>query len=117
MQVREIYDSWRKQEHGCYKEELDRVEDLRVARELSGDSQGEDPSPKKKELEGKKYLDPVKEHLPWHPLVVREEGGWVARNVGVQVSGYATRIMRAWTGVWWVGVACVGVGIGSGRQG
>ena len=57
------------------QEELDRVEDLRVARELSGDSQGEDPSPKKKELEGKKYLDPVKEHLPWHPLVVREEGG------------------------------------------
>ena len=61
------------------QEELDRVEDLRVARELSGGSHDEDVSPKKKELEGKKYLDPLKEHLPWNPVVVKDEedrAGW-----------------------------------------
>ena len=57
------------------QEELDRVEDLRVARELSGGVHDEDVSPKKKELEGKKYLDPIKEHLPWNPMVVKDEEG------------------------------------------
>ena len=57
------------------QEELDRVEDLRVARELSGGSQDEEVSPRKKELEGKKYLDPIKEHLPWNPVVVKDEDG------------------------------------------
>ena len=57
------------------QEELDRVEDLRVARELSGGAQDEEVSPKKKELEGKKYLDPIKEHLPWNPVVVKDEEG------------------------------------------
>ena len=54
---------------------LDRVEDLRVARELSGGVHDEDVSPKKKELEGKKYLDPIKEHVPWNPMVVKDEEG------------------------------------------
>ena len=57
------------------QEELDRVEDIRMARELSGDSLAEDVSPKKKELEGKKYFDPIKEHLPWSPVVVKDENG------------------------------------------
>ena len=57
------------------QEELDRVEDLRVARELSGGSAEEEVSPRKKELEGKKYLDPIREHLPWNPVVVKDEEG------------------------------------------
>ena len=57
------------------QEELDSVEDLRVARELSGGAHDEEVSPKKKELEGKKYLDPIKEHLPWNPVVVKDEEG------------------------------------------
>ena len=57
------------------QEEMDRVEDLRVARELSGGAHDEEVSPKKKELEGKKYLDPIKEHLPWNPVVVKDDEG------------------------------------------
>ena len=57
------------------QEEQDRVEDLRVARELSGDCTDDDVSPKKKELEGKKYLSPLKEHLPWNPVVAKDSAG------------------------------------------
>ena len=58
--------------------ELDRIEDLRVARELSGEVVDND-SPKKKEIEGKKYFDPMKEHLTWNPILVKDENslaGW-----------------------------------------
>merc|ERR1719431_1518171 len=75
-----ITDSFRVRRVGLWnfvsvQEEMDRVEDLRVARELSGDDPEEEASPKKKEVEGKKYLEPVKEHLPWHPVVVKDEAG------------------------------------------
>ena len=55
--------------------ELDRIEDIRVARELSGDVGDGDSSPKKKELEGKKYFDPLKEHLAWNPMILKDEDG------------------------------------------
>ena len=56
--------------------EMDRVEDLRVARELSGDVASDtDSSPKKKDDEGRKYFDPIKEHLVWNPIRVRDVSG------------------------------------------
>jgi len=55
--------------------EMDRVEDLRVARELSGDVDDAEISPKKNDLEGKKYFDPIKEHLTWNPINLKNEDG------------------------------------------
>jgi len=55
--------------------EMDRVEDLRVARELSGDVDEAEISPKKNDLEGKKYFDPIKEHLTWNPINLKNEDG------------------------------------------
>ena len=57
------------------QEEMDRVEDVRVAKELSGQSWGEENTLDNKESEGKKYFDPLKEHLSWNPLLVKEESG------------------------------------------
>ena len=62
------------------QKEMDRVEDIRVAKELSGDTEIEgENSPKKREDEGRKYFDPIKEHLVWNPIVVMNENndpGW-----------------------------------------
>ena len=55
--------------------ELDRIEDLRVARELSGGTVVDNDSPKKKDNEGKKYFDPIREHLTWNPILVKDENG------------------------------------------
>ena len=59
------------------QKELDRGEDIRVAKELSGDTEADDgeDSPKKKEDEGRKYFDPIREHLVWNPIVVKNESG------------------------------------------
>jgi len=49
-----------------------------LGRELSGEVVDND-SPKKKEIEGKKYFDPMKEHLTWNPILVKDENslaGW-----------------------------------------
>ena len=52
--------------------ELDRVEDLRVARELSGDVG--DQTLKKDETD-RKYFDPLREHVVWNPVIVKDEAG------------------------------------------
>ena len=59
------------------QKELDRVEDIRVAKELSGDTEADssDISPKKTEDEGRKYFDPIREHLVWNPIVIKNESG------------------------------------------
>ena len=59
------------------QKELDRIEAIRVAKELSGDTEteGSDSSPKKGEDEDRKYFDPIKEHLVWNPIVVKNDGG------------------------------------------
>jgi len=69
------------------QQELDRVEDLRVARELSGHCPDDDLSPKKKDVEGKKYLDPLAEHLPWNPVVVKDSSGragWESEKISAE---------------------------------
>ena len=59
------------------QEEMDRVDDMRVARELSGQSDHRE----EKEVKDKKYFDPLKEHLSWNPLVVQDESGVVGWEV------------------------------------
>merc|ERR1719431_1991966 len=58
--------------------QLDRMEDLRVARELAGkgEEQLED-----KDAAKRKYFDPIKEHLSWNPLVLADDDGMVGWEV------------------------------------
>ena len=58
-----------------YTNERDRIEDLKVARELSGSVEEEENSPKKKSETDKKYFDPLREHLVWNPIIVKDESG------------------------------------------
>jgi len=56
--------------------EQDRLESEKVARQLSGETEDKDEdSPKKKELNNRKYFDPVAEHLMWNPTLLAGEGG------------------------------------------
>jgi len=52
--------------------ELDRIEDFKVARELSGKKEVKQ---EEKDALERKYFDPIKEHLSWNPLVVKDETG------------------------------------------
>jgi len=52
--------------------QMDRIEDLRVARELSGKREVQ---LEEKDATKRKYFDPIKEHLSWNPLVVKDESG------------------------------------------
>jgi len=74
------------------QEEMDKAEDLKVARELSGKREGKQED---KEVGGKKCFDPIREHLSWNPIAVTDESGlmgWeIVRDIfvgeeGVQVN-------------------------------
>ena len=52
--------------------ELDRIEDLKVARELSGKREVKQDE---KDSTERKYFRPIKEHLSWNPIVVKDESG------------------------------------------
>jgi len=51
--------------------EMDRIEDLKVARELSGKKEVK----QEKEDSSEKYFDPIREHLSWNPIVLKNESG------------------------------------------
>jgi len=51
--------------------EMDRIEDLKVARELSGKKEVK----QEKEDSSEKYFDPIREHLSWNPTVLKNESG------------------------------------------
>jgi len=54
------------------QEEMDKAEDLKVSRELSGQREVKQMD---KEVVGKKCFDPIKEHLSWNPIMVTDESG------------------------------------------